>query len=326
MNHNDYRQRAITVAGALCLLAGCGATNPRTAPTSLSNAVAASSDLLYAADDGNIDVDVFSFRRGVRLGTLSGFAGSPEAVCSDRAGNVFVTVYAPGNNQIVEYAHGGTTPVQTLSAPGEPTGCSVDRTTGNLAVAIYSYSSAPASVAVYKGAQGAPKTYTDPDIPYMIDCAYDDEGNLFVSGSNARGFALGELSAGSGALQTITVKVKIDGSFFQHIGWDGRHVVISDYGDYSGLLLYRLRIAGGIAGVAGKSTFSLTRGNFSGDSAFWIQGSTIVIINQNFQRHVKSAAQVSYWKYPTGGTRTMWTRKVGSPYMSGVTVSLGSHE
>ncbi|MBV9332571.1 MAG: hypothetical protein JO146_01045 [Candidatus Eremiobacteraeota bacterium] len=316
-------------AVALCFLVACGTLQGQMAPITPSGERAATrepTDLLYAADGDKNAVFVFSYRGARHLATLSGFYGSPLAVCSDRAGNVFVAVFASGGrSQIVEYAHGGTTPIQTLAAPGEPTGCSVDPSTGNLAAAIYTYSSSPGSVAVYPKATGTPTIYTDADVPYVNDCAYDSSGNLFVSGANNNGFALGELPAGSGTLQTVEVKKKIDGSFYQHIGWDGHHLAIGDFSGYSNkFVLYRMRIEGAAARVVGTTHFSLSHGNFSGDSAFWIRGNQIVFVTQNYQRHVERAAQVSYWRYPEGGARIAWTRKIGSPYMSGVTVSVAS--
>jgi hypothetical protein len=56
-------------------------------------------------------------------------------MCSDRAGKVFLT--NTQDNEIIEYAHGGTQPVQTFfytSRDFNPYDCSVDPTTNNLAV------------------------------------------------------------------------------------------------------------------------------------------------------------------------------------------------
>jgi hypothetical protein len=53
------------------------------------------------------------------------------------------------SNEILEYAHGGTTPTATLADPtGTPSACSVDESTGSLAVGDY-YN----SVSIYSNRQ-----------------------------------------------------------------------------------------------------------------------------------------------------------------------------
>jgi hypothetical protein len=89
-------------------------------------------DLLYISDVSDNEVTVYSYPSGKLEGTLTGFE-VPTGLCSDKAGDVFVTDFEA--SEILEYAHGGTTPIATLSDPGQwPSGCSVDPMTGNLAV------------------------------------------------------------------------------------------------------------------------------------------------------------------------------------------------
>ena len=64
-----------------------------------------------------------------------------------------------------------------------PFGCSVDPTTGDLAVTNFSTASGRAlgNVVIYEHAKGKPKKrYTDAAISGMLLCGYDDKGNLFV--------------------------------------------------------------------------------------------------------------------------------------------------
>ncbi len=293
-------------------------------PPSWMAPAARRADLLYASDGGYNAVYVFNYRTAKLVGILTNLAGDAMSVCTDRAGDVFVTELSLfGDSHVAEYAHGGTEPIATLNVPGSPDGCSVDAHTGNLAVVIYSSgSSSTSSVAIYPGARGTPTIYSDPDIPYMTKCAYDDMGNLFISGANGQKFVLGELASGSNALQIISIKVKINGAFGQPIAWDGRRVVVGDFQGYSSqYVAYRIRARGGAGRVAGQSGFSLSRGDFSGDSAFWIQGDTIVFPEQNY-RDGNRKSQLSFWHYPVGGSRLKFTRKFGTPYVAGVAVSL----
>ncbi len=88
-------------------------------------------DLLYVSDF--YGVHVFSYPKLKPVGQLD--AGS-SGMCSDRDGNVFFT-HTEGN-EVTEYAHGGTQPVQTFyddTVELSPEDCSVDPTTNNLAIA-----------------------------------------------------------------------------------------------------------------------------------------------------------------------------------------------
>ena len=71
-------------------------------------------DLLYLTDEGADDVYVYSWPRGELKGTLTGF-DAPNGECVDKAGDVFVA--NEDESQILEYAHGGTSPIETLSDP-----------------------------------------------------------------------------------------------------------------------------------------------------------------------------------------------------------------
>lgn len=130
------------IAAAFC--AGCGMPNDSNSPLTLgeSNALrhsgswmapdAGKKSLLYVSDYQNDAVYVFSFPAGELTGTLSGFAG-PFGECTDTAGNVFIANARPP--EVLEYAHGGTSPIATIKDPGQyPYACSVNPTTGNLAV------------------------------------------------------------------------------------------------------------------------------------------------------------------------------------------------
>ena len=79
---------------------------------------AAAGPLLYVSDIGAEDVDVFSYPGGKQVGKLTGFS-EPAGLCTDRKGDVFVV--DSGSDRILEYAHGGTSPIATLRA-GRPSG------------------------------------------------------------------------------------------------------------------------------------------------------------------------------------------------------------
>ena len=179
---------------AAAVLAGCGGSQPPIgAPGAMpqTSAIAAHADrgkswmlpeakaenLLYVADYG-VGVIVYSYRpwRIKYVGLLS-TPQQAEGECVDKAQNIFVTA---GPYGIFEYAHGGTSPIAILGAPDdEPLNCSIDPTTGNLAVVGSPYIGGSDGVAIYKKARGRPTFYADSGFG-DYECGYDDKGNLLL--------------------------------------------------------------------------------------------------------------------------------------------------
>jgi hypothetical protein len=186
--------RAITACAAVAILAACsgGASQFQPASTasrqgathkkSWMNARAAVGELLYLSDFDTGDVYVYSWPALALVGTLTGFA-NPAGLCTDKAGDIFVTDSFFG--EVIEYAHGGTTPIATLNDPAQlPNSCSVNNNNGTLAVGNTSgFSSGPGTVAIYKHATGDPTFYANTNIFVVVTyLGYDLHGNLFVDG------------------------------------------------------------------------------------------------------------------------------------------------
>ncbi|HEY6620667.1 MAG TPA: hypothetical protein VIY68_14050 [Steroidobacteraceae bacterium] len=133
--------RASAIAAVGLLLAACGGSSQSAAiPTAASSVrqigqhgkswmlrEAKSDNLLYLTF-GCGGSCIVSYPTGKLVGTLSGVGdGAP---CVDSIGNVYI----PQQSQLQEYAHGGITPIATFNAGGFIGGCSVDATTGSVAV------------------------------------------------------------------------------------------------------------------------------------------------------------------------------------------------
>jgi len=106
------------------------------------------------------------------------------------------------------YAHGGASPIATLSDSGyDPYACSFDPSTGNLAVANYSTylgGSSPGNVAVYPSARGDPTDYTDDELWRYFNCGYDNKGDLFLDGlDDTQHSVFAELPKGSGTFEPV---------------------------------------------------------------------------------------------------------------------------
>lgn len=261
--------------------------------------------LVYISSEMTQDVDVYSYPKGIRKGVLAGF-NSPQGLCSDSNGNIFIPEQL--NSDIVEYAHGGTSPITTLSDSGEdPISCSVDSTTGTLAVAnVTGYSFNAGSISLYHNASGTPQIVSDPDIDLFYECGYDDKGNLFVDGltnfPSAGGvFQFAELPKGSGTFTNITLakKIAVPGM----VQWDGKYVTVGDA--KTGAIYFT-------NGAGGKIIASAKLHGTNYDFQPWIQGKTIVV--PSFY-----SIYTGFWHYPAGG-KAYKRIKIGSPF--GATVSV----
>jgi hypothetical protein len=264
---------------------------------------ATSNDLMYVSN-GNGTVTVYSYPQGKMVGTLLGF-DVPEGECVDAAGNVFVTVYDLG--KIFEYAHGGTKPLAKLSGTEEPWSCSVDPTSGNLAVDTTAFGG---PVSIYAHAKGSPKIYgIGIQAPW---CGYDNKGNLFVSGTGSPplGF-LEELPRGSSGFVDVSVYGSGKAYPAGAVQWDGRYLAVGDGGE-GGMDINRFAVTKGTATKKGEGTFI-----GSTTTVFWIYGTTIAALNDH--------ANIGIWKYPAGGYPTKIVYH-GVQYPTGITISPAKKE
>jgi hypothetical protein len=262
---------------------------------------ASSGGLVYVSDSFGTTVDVFSYPGGTLVGQLTGFEG-PQGLCSDRKGNVWITNGSPP--EVIEYQHGGTQPIAELGSE-DPFACSVDPTTGNLAVT----NSNPGKIAIYKNASGNPTYYSSPNFPEWEYCAYDNHGNLFA-GSPASS-DLAELPAGSGTIEAIT----LDKSFaLGSMQWHKKYLAIADAGGSadSPTTIYQVRVLGSDGTVTGKSALKSAGKHREGLAVqYWITGSAIVGPDKLY---------FNFWRYPKGGRPTKVIRHLDQQ-LWGTTVS-----
>lgn len=323
----------LSICAAAAILVGCGRSSQpigapgaipeRRAPLARADRgrswmlpEAKSEDLLYATALSGSQVAVFSYPSGKLVGMLTPDVSAAGA-CSDRNGNVFI---AGGFSEAIEeYAHGGTTPIQTLNnSPYWPYGCSVDPITGNLATANGRGpgSRGYGSVSIFQGGSGTPTFYTDPNIYWYYNCGYDDDGNLFVDGNNESSpYPFAELPRGSGTFTEITLSKGLEGA--GPIQWDGSHLAVG-YGNNAGSVVYQVTISGSGGTVVG--TTSLQSPRQENAFSFWIIGHTIIAAYQT-RRH--KYRRIGIWRYPGGGEFERYLRS-GTTGLSfwGVTVSV----
>src|SRR5262249_50697935 len=115
--------------------------------------------LLYVSDGSSGTVDVYNYRvrAGKLYGQITGFS-APYGQCVDKSGNVYIADL--GSSKIYEFAHGGTTPIATATDDyGFPIGCSVDPTTGNVAVSNFNGPSyGPGGIDIFSGGLSGTQT------------------------------------------------------------------------------------------------------------------------------------------------------------------------
>lgn len=298
------------------MLAGCsgiGGGIPQPMRAALSPAwpapAAKRGTLLYVSDANNGTVSVFSYPQGEPVGTLTGFK-EPYGLCSDAAGDVWIV--DDETSTVTEYAHGGTSPRATLSDSGEyPAGCSVDPTTGNLAVTNYeTVSRGEGGVSIYKKAKGNPMNYVDSSISRGWFCSYDDKGNLFFDGDahGSSGFQLVELPQGAGTFTNIGIDQAI--SVPGGVQWDGKYVAISDENGPGAGSIYQFSISGSTGTKVTTSTLSGSQNIHQ----FWIDPERKRVVAPS-----ASLSTVGYWKFPAGGDATKTISGLNIP--EGVAIS-----
>lgn len=271
---------------------------------------AAGQDLLYVANVKTITI--YSYPRGKLEGSLR-FGYLPHGECVDQKGDVFITNL--DNGEVVEYAHASKKPLAVLHSPSaDPSGCAIDPTTGNLAVASLGFGSS-GSVAIYKHARGNPVTYQNPTFQQYAFCGYDPKGNLFVDGVNADAvFVFAELKKGSSTLKSITLDQSI--GWPGGIQWDGHYLAVGDQNAPS--VIYQFEIER----KRGKKVGTTALGTKVGAVAqFYIAGQELIVPNQC---NTSCTGNVLYYPYPAGGAPTKTIAK-GIRYPHGAVVSRGAN-
>ncbi len=160
--------------------------------------------LLYISDEKNRAVYVYGASNKL-VGTLTGFL-QPLGECVDAVSDVWI-VDGDGNT-VVEYAHGGTTPISGIStSAGDAVSCSVDPTTGDIAIGVYSFTSAPGWIQVCTLPSRQCTILKHSPVSYVSFVSYDKNGNLYADGLDRnREFVVFAVRAPGGNFQKITIK------------------------------------------------------------------------------------------------------------------------
>jgi hypothetical protein len=331
-------QHAFGVCAAALLFAGCGSPAPSVgsvpiAPTLGTGATARDAsdisrttgswmapeakheNLVYVSNVSSNSVSVYDFSNHKMVGKLTGII-QPYGLCSDSSGNVWVVGW--GKNQLIEYPHASTKPLKKLAVRGwqiSLIACSVDPTTGNLAVTNYGPNNwYQGNVLVFPNGSGEPTSYTTDGLWFYFGCSYDDHGNLWIDGWNAYlnyNVALGLLPKGSKTLQAIPVLPAITPVMLGNVQAVGSVLVLGDWES-----VVEVVVKGSIGFIRG---YTLLTTHFPvGLFEVTTVGGKEQIIAPDYAGHPYA---VQYWKFPRGGDPTA-TITSGLSESFGVTVSV----
>lgn len=272
--------------------------------------------LLYVSDLGRWDVYVYAFPSLKEVGKLTGF-DEPQGECSDASGNVWIA--NAGTEELLEFAHGGTNVIASLSDPvGVPVGCAIDPASGNLAVTNLDDFSGAGSVLVYAKASGTPRVYANPNVlAYYFD-GYDRAGDLYVSGTSASdAYLLSVLPKGSSSMSLVSVT---GGTLYfpGTVAWSASTLVLGDQQcDKSATsCFYELAVSGKTAAVK-----HVTRLGGSCDVVQAWVGATQIAGGDNAEYCAARHSRVETWPRPGGGNPSASVTSPRAPV--GATLSAG---
>jgi len=345
MNLYDRRALLCGATTALALsVAGCApsanSASPlaplamRSVPTALQSESrrswmlpkARAATLVYAVDASTGDVNVYDYANGQQVGTISGDFIVSAAGCVDARGDVFLT--AAGN--VMEYAHGGTTPLRTYT-PGRGTivGCSVDAK-GDLAIST----STPGGVVIY--AKGNPEhsaTYSNSECEDQAAMGYDDKGDVIGAGKYDDVEVCAVLARARQETTLSTSGMTINSP--NGTMWDGKYVAVSDEeagSEREVTGIYEATLSG--SNLTSRHEVLLTDTCYRGYSSVlnpFILGTTNTPVNNRQGRVVvgvnslcfeSGSGGLEYWHYPKGGNP--YKMYVTTDEISVLVVSIGT--
>jgi hypothetical protein len=227
-------------------------------------------------------------------------------MCVDsKSRNVWVTVTL--KSDVVEFAHGGTTPIETLTdGEGYVDGCAVSSVNGDLAIVNGTVGGDdPGNVVVFPRGSGTPATYSDRNAFLMYFPSYDPQGDLFVDASQYgrhERFRLDELLSG--------------GKKLLNVPWQGPTIARPSNVQYAdGNLAVGDANTGTIYQSSGGRIIGETTLNnpcYNGQffmAQFYIERNKIVVPSL-----CKSVGQVFIYDYPAGGKAVKILSDAQFPY------------
>jgi hypothetical protein len=217
--------------------------------------------------------------------------GVINGLCTDTFGDVYATDDDYGTAGIFEYAYGSKTASEPYPDPdGEPWGCAKDPNSTYFAVAnIHDAYGADGNIIIFRIPSEGPPIYHVNGMAEYLYCAYDNEGNLFLDGTDRAGNSLlAVLPKGAKTFTSVTLNRRIEKP--GTLQWDGSYMTIEDRGAN---VIYRVRVLGPNGFVVGSTPLSAWRTHFAAQS--FIYKDAIVVPDG------RKVRKIGVWAYPAGG-------------------------
>jgi hypothetical protein len=291
--------RLFLTISAMLSLGGCAGLGPATStPASWVAPSARHSALLYVSDQIANEVFIYAYPALTPAGELTGF-NSPAGLCvNHRNGNVWVADMF--HNALVEFQHGGSTPIRTIhEGASYVNACSVDARTGKVA-SIDLGTDDPGLIVVSSPGHARLKEYSDYKHAFFPGFgAYDSSGTLYVDATRfgRPHFGIDELAKGSNGLTNIPWK----GPYVRDPGgvvFDGTDLAI---GDESNHTVYRTNGGAVVATIALKGACMVRQ--------FSLHNGLLIAPNV-----CKSSGSVLIYGYPAGGEPVNRLTGLTDPY------------
>jgi hypothetical protein len=297
---------------AIVVLAGCAGSVVQTQPLApqsragthglswMAPNAGGKKNLLYVSYGSS--VLVYDYGTTTEVGQLSYFSHAAGS-CTDPSGDVYVTNY--GAADVIEFAHGGSKPIQTLIDPSPyATDCAFDPSTGNLAV-INKYGQSeysPGNVAIYTKAKGKPKTYKIKGFTTYVSGSYDARGNLLVSAAPASSYVVefAMLQHRSNAFKAATLQRSGNFKYPGYVRWDGEYFDVE--WEYFGVSLFEWYTIKDYNGT--YEGYMLTEESGEGSGPYWLGriGGAKSVTRANQLVGAMTIYGVMGWNYPRGGS------------------------
>ena len=313
---------ALSGGVAVAMLAGCGGSQP---PIGAPGAMPQSSNLhevlpfsrfltssggnevQFVTEDHPPGIAEFDYSKGdapVRRWRLK-HGTSPTAACT--AGSQTFWIVLSKANEIVEYAVGRERPIKPIKTltvtGGEPSDCTIDPTTGDLAVTLEGTS----SVIIFAKGSGSGQVITD-KLYDTLSSTYDATGNLFVNGyaDSKLKPALAELPKKHAQFKLLSFSNKLAYGGLGALRWDGTYLAMHEPPYVN--VIYRYRASGTTAKLEGVVNGIATD---CGRFWFWTQAGLL------FCPVWTDGGYVLVYDYPAGGDPIAQLGPIRD-YMSGI--------
>ena len=293
MKVSSLNRYSLCLSIGIAILAGCGGSQPLIgAPFSIRTTAqhalpdAQSGELLYVTTSNQEQLYVLRYPQLQVVDTIGGF--SPAALrglCSGPEGEVYATDDGQQTSYLYLFKHGAKTPRRVLSGPGGLRACSVDSTTGD--VAVTTVENRPA-LAIFRKGEGRPKLY---DVGYgtFTASAYAPDGNLYLIHDCLVLFANGSFTcvklAGSASLRGAT-----------GLQWHNGVFIIAAQAHGKLQTVYTVKLTSATTGRL-VSKITLDR-KMNEDPRY---GLPALLVGNDLMAPSNRKGSLNFWLYPKGG-------------------------